>query len=156
MKFTASSANATSHVSILLICCALVLTLTLATSCGSGGSSGNQKLQGTSYHLFPDLASQQGQATVITNPNIVEVYVDGTTQQINTQSLTAGNTLRFYGIVFNDNGTLRMDCAEVNDGVSLFSTSNASIHKTVGSVETISLTRSNGTKSAISITTRAH
>ena len=27
------------------------------------------------------------------------------------------NVVRFYGLVFNDNGTLRMDCAEINDGV---------------------------------------
>jgi hypothetical protein len=26
--------------------------------------------------------------------------------------------LRFYGLVLNDNGTLRMDCAQVNDGVA--------------------------------------
>jgi hypothetical protein len=25
---------------------------------------------------------------------------------------------RFYGLVFNDNGALRMDCAQVNDGVA--------------------------------------
>jgi hypothetical protein len=47
----------------------------------------------------------------------VEVYVDGNTQQLNTQALAPGSTLRFYGLVFNDNGTLRMDCAQVSDGV---------------------------------------
>jgi hypothetical protein len=31
--------------------------------------------------------------------------------------LASGGTFRFYGLVFNDNGTLRMDCAQVNDGV---------------------------------------
>ena len=36
---------------------------------------------------------------------------------LNTQPLAAGSTLRFYGLVFNDNGTLRMDCAQINDGV---------------------------------------
>lgn len=25
---------------------------------------------------------------------------------------------RFCGLVFNDNGTLRMDCAQINDGVA--------------------------------------
>jgi len=30
-----------------------------------------------------------------------------------------GSVLRFYGLVFNDNGTLRMDCAQVNDGVTV-------------------------------------
>jgi len=37
---------------------------------------------------------------------------------LNSNALTVGNTLRFYGLIFNDNGTLRMDCAQVNDGVS--------------------------------------
>jgi hypothetical protein len=31
----------------------------------------------------------------------------------------AGSTLRFYGLVFNDQGVLRMDCAQINDGVPL-------------------------------------
>jgi hypothetical protein len=71
-----------------------------------------------SYDLFPTLAVQQGQTTLLTNPSQVEVYIDGSTQKLNTQALTSGSTLRFYGLVFNDNGTLRMDCAQVNDGVS--------------------------------------
>jgi hypothetical protein len=29
-----------------------------------------------------------------------------------------GSVVRFYGLVFNDNGMLRMDCAQVNDGVA--------------------------------------
>ena len=28
------------------------------------------------------------------------------------------NVVRFYGLVFNDNGTLRMDCAQAMDGVA--------------------------------------
>lgn len=70
-----------------------------------------------SYDLFPALAVQQGQTTLLNNPGQIDVYVDSNTQQLNTQPLAVGNTLRFYGLVFNDNGTLRMDCAQVNDGV---------------------------------------
>ena len=69
------------------------------------------------YDLFPTLAVQQGQTTLLTNPGQVEVYVDSNTQRLNTQPLAAGSTLRFHGLVFNDNGTLRMDCAQINDGV---------------------------------------
>jgi len=72
-----------------------------------------------SYDLFPQLAVQQGQRTLLTNPSQVEVYIDSSTQKLNTQALAPGSTLRFYGLVFNDNGTLRMDCAQVNDGVSV-------------------------------------
>jgi len=72
-----------------------------------------------SYDLFPTLAVQQGQTTLLNNPSQVEVYIDSSTQQLNTQALVPGNVLRFYGLVFNDNGTLRMDCAQVNDGVTV-------------------------------------
>lgn len=75
------------------------------------------------YDLFPTLAAQQGQTTVLTNPSQIEVYVDSNSQKLNKQALAPGSTLRFYGLVFNDNGTLRMDCAEVNDGVALSSAS---------------------------------
>jgi hypothetical protein len=70
-----------------------------------------------SYDLFPTLAVQQGQTTLLSNPSQVEVYVDNNTQRLNTQALVPDSTLRFYGLVFNDNGVLRMDCARVNDGV---------------------------------------
>jgi len=74
--------------------------------------------------LFPTLAVQSGQPTRLDNPDIVNVYVDANTQKLNTSSLVPGNTLRFYGLVFNDNGTLRMDCAEVRDGVASSSSNN--------------------------------
>jgi hypothetical protein len=70
------------------------------------------------YDLFPDLALQQGQASLLTDPNSVVVYVDGNTQLLNTEPIAAGSVMRFLGLVFNDNGTLRMDCAQVNDGVT--------------------------------------
>jgi len=72
-----------------------------------------------SYDLFPALAVQQGQASLLNNPSEVNVYVDSSAQQLNSQPLASGGTFLFYGLVFNDNGTLRMDCAQVNDGVSL-------------------------------------
>ena len=70
-----------------------------------------------SYDLFPALAVQQGQASLLSNPSEVQVYVDTSTQLLNSQPLSSGGTFRFYGLVFNDNGTLRMDCVQVNDGV---------------------------------------
>lgn len=36
---------------------------------------------------------------------------------LNSNPFAAGSVVRFYGLVFNDSGTLRMDCAQVNDGV---------------------------------------
>lgn len=69
------------------------------------------------YDLFPQFAVQPGQTTLLTNPNTVVVYADSNTQMLNKASLAAGSIFRFYGLVFNDNGTLRMDCAQINDGV---------------------------------------
>jgi Domain of unknown function (DUF5666) len=71
------------------------------------------------YDLFPTLAVQAGQTTLLQNPGTVVVYADSTTQRLNAAPAIAGSVLRFNGLVFNDNGTLRMDCAEVLDGVAL-------------------------------------
>jgi len=71
------------------------------------------------YDLFPALAVQQAQAHLLLDPSTVVVYVDGNTQLLNSQPLAAGSVLRFNGLVFNDNGTLRMDCGQVNDGVAV-------------------------------------
>lgn len=70
------------------------------------------------YDLFPNLAVQSGQTTKVSNPGSVVVYVDSNTQQLNTDFIAVGSVLRFNGLVFNDNGTLRMDCAQINDGVA--------------------------------------
>ncbi len=70
------------------------------------------------YDLFPNLAVQPGQTTLLTNPNTVVVYADNNTQMLSSSSISVGGLFRFYGLVFNDNGTLRMDCAQVNDGVA--------------------------------------
>jgi len=91
------------------------------------------------YDLFPQLAVQQGQTTLLNNPSQVQVYVDR-----NTQSLGAGSTLRFYGLVFNDNGTLRMDCGQVSDGVSTPAGSNASQQSAAGEPHAVSHTGSRG------------
>jgi hypothetical protein len=80
-----------------------------------------------SYDLFPTLAVQKGQTTLLNNPSRVEVYIDNSTQHLNTQALAPGSTLRFYGLVFNDNGTLRMDCAQVNDGVTTTSQASSAV-----------------------------
>jgi len=84
------------------------------------------------YDLFPQLAVQQGQTTVLTDPSHVQVYVDNNTQKLNSQALAPGSTLRFYGLVFNDNGTLRMDCRQVSDGVAFSPQASASTRPASG------------------------
>ncbi len=91
-----------------------------------------------SYDLFPTLAVQAGQTTLLNNPGEVQVYVDSNTQLLNSQQLASGSAFRFYGMVFNDHGTLRMYCAQVNDGVSVTPASNASVKVAVrGQVKVI-------------------
>ncbi|MGB6973766.1 MAG: hypothetical protein WBD67_03690 [Terracidiphilus sp.] len=70
------------------------------------------------YDLFPQLAVQAYQTTVLADPGTVIVYADSNAKMLNTQPVAVGGVFRFYGLVFNDNGTLRMDCAQVNDGVA--------------------------------------
>lgn len=70
------------------------------------------------YDLFPNLAARPGQPALLTNPNTVLVYADSNTQILNSNSVSAGGVFRFYGLVFNDGGTLRMDCAQIREGVA--------------------------------------
>jgi hypothetical protein len=68
--------------------------------------------------MFPQFAVQGGQTTLLTNPTQMVVYADQNTQMVNAGSVSAGNVARFTGVVFNDNGTLRMDCTQVMAGVT--------------------------------------
>ncbi len=113
----------------------LANTITLAPQTINGTVVSSQQVSNfadytvslASYDLFPTLAVQQGQTTLLNNPSQVEVYIDSSTQTLNTQALAVGSTLRFYGLVFNDNGTLRMDCALVNDGVTATPQANSAV-----------------------------
>jgi hypothetical protein len=71
-----------------------------------------------SYDSLTILAMQSGQSYTLNNPSTVEVYVDSNTQLLNKQPLAVGGLFRFSGLLFNDAGTMRMDCGEVNDGVA--------------------------------------
>lgn len=70
--------------------------------------------------LIPTLQGIAG-TTVnrLNNPTTsMEVYVDSSTQLLATSPIATGSLLRFRGLVFDDNGTLRMDCGQVIDGVA--------------------------------------
>ncbi|MGD0731486.1 MAG: hypothetical protein ABR956_09480 [Terracidiphilus sp.] len=90
---------------------------TVSATSSSGGFT-TYTVTLANYDLFADLAVQPGQATLLNNPNNVVVYVDSNTQLLNSSPISVGGIFRFYGLVFNDNGTLRMDCAQINDGVA--------------------------------------
>jgi hypothetical protein len=69
------------------------------------------------YDLFPTLTGQAALSYTLKYPGIVTVYVDAGAQLLNSSPVALGSVLRFHGLVFNDNGTLRMDCNQINDGV---------------------------------------
>ncbi len=70
------------------------------------------------YDLFPDLAVQPVLPTLLSQPNTVVVYADSHTQLLTSGAAAVGSVLRFRGLIFNDNGTLRMDCSQISDGVT--------------------------------------
>jgi hypothetical protein len=94
---------------------------TIDGTVGAIASSGNFTSYTVSlapYNLFPTLAQLPGQVNLLTDPGSVVVYVDSGTQMLNSDPLGVGGVFRFYGLVFDDNGTLRMDCAQIDDGVA--------------------------------------
>ena len=67
---------------------------------------------------FPALAfTNSGQTSPLTGPGTVTVYADGSTAMLSSQTPAAGGVFRFYGLVFNDHGALKMDCSQISDGV---------------------------------------
>ena len=61
------------------------------------------------YDLFPVLQQYVGPYPHINSPTIVVVYVDRNTQLLNHGLINLGTLARFRGLVFDDNGTMRMD-----------------------------------------------
>jgi hypothetical protein len=86
------------------------------------GTSGNFTVYTVTlalYDLFPTMAfTSEYETSPLTSPDTVYVYTDGSTSMLNTQPAVSGATVRFTGLVFNDNGTLRMDCSQIMDGVA--------------------------------------
>lgn len=85
---------------------------------GAEGAFTTYTVELAPYSLFPTFAVQGGQTTLLTNPQQVVVYTDGNTQMAPGSGLGVGSLSRFSGVIFNDNGTLRMDCTEVSTGVT--------------------------------------
>jgi hypothetical protein len=91
----------------------------MVSAVSGAGSFNTYTVALATYDPFAALARQSGQTTILANPATVVVYADGNTRMLNAAPLAVGSLLRFSGLVFNDNGTLRMDCAQVSDGVAL-------------------------------------
>jgi hypothetical protein len=70
-----------------------------------------------SYNLFPTLQMFNTLGPHLTDPTTLVVYVDTSAQMLNSGMIQVGSLLRFRGLVFNDNGALRMDAGQIYDGV---------------------------------------
>jgi hypothetical protein len=70
------------------------------------------------YDVFVAPNAYNPAPTPLTSSQTVTVYADTSTQFLHAAMVETGDTLRFRGVVFNDGGTLRMDCDEVLDGVT--------------------------------------
>jgi hypothetical protein len=71
------------------------------------------------YDLIPIL---QNYSSLTPPPHLIEpttiiVYADANALLLNSGTVNVGSLLRFRGLVFDDNGTLRMDCGAIYDGV---------------------------------------
>ena len=85
---------------------------------GTAGAFTTYTIRLAQYDVFPQFAVQGGQTTLLTSPLQVVVYTDQNTQLANTETPSVGSAVRFRGVIFNDNGTLRMDCTQVEGGVA--------------------------------------
>ncbi|HEY1679274.1 MAG TPA: hypothetical protein VGG04_16270 [Candidatus Sulfotelmatobacter sp.] len=74
---------------------------------------------------------------------------------LNTAALSAGSTLRFLGLMFNDNGALRMDCAQVSDGVTATMQSNAAKKLPAGAAQISRQAGINGLPQIVTTVTRS-
>jgi len=89
------------------------------TAVGTSGNFTVYTVTLAAYDLFPTMAfTSQYETSPLTSPNTVYIYADSSTSMLNTQPAATGAIVRFTGLVFDDNGTLRMDCSQIMDGVA--------------------------------------
>jgi len=88
------------------------------TSVSNTGGFSVYSLELAPYSLIPTLQEQSADPyPAVSVPTNVVAYTNSNTRMLNSAPIAVGSVLRFRGAVFYDNGTLRMDCVQVNDGV---------------------------------------
>ncbi|HXO00201.1 MAG TPA: hypothetical protein VN881_14085 [Candidatus Acidoferrales bacterium] len=72
------------------------------------------------YDLIPVLQNYTSDTPPphLANPTTILVYTDTNTRMLNTGAVAAGSLIRFRGLIFDDNGTARMDAGAIYDGVT--------------------------------------
>ncbi len=90
----------------------------LVTATATAGAFTTYTITLAPYDLFPNTATL-GDSNPLTQPNTIIVYADASASMQTASPIATGNTYRFNGLVFDDNGTLRMDCDAIYDGPAL-------------------------------------
>jgi hypothetical protein len=85
----------------------------------TSGSYSVYSVQLAPYDLIVQMNGPVANTTdlLLTNANVVQVYVGAGTSLLNSTPLVVGGTFRFNGLLFDDGGVLRMGAGQVNDGV---------------------------------------
>ncbi len=129
LPFTATFSNANffpgQNVSVFAHDLQTAATLTLTPQTINGTVTAVSSSNGFSlytvslapYDPIPTIQSQVGPITRASSPSTVIVYADPNAHLLNTSPISVGGVFRFRGVIFDDNGTLRMDCNLVRDGV---------------------------------------
>ncbi len=92
-------------------------TITLSPQTINGSVSAVSSSGG--YDMYTVTLSPNDVISNVAGINRVTMYVNSSTRMLTSAPIAAGSTVRFNGLLFNDNGTLRMVCGQVNDGVAM-------------------------------------
>lgn len=72
------------------------------------------------YDLIPVLQNyvSNNPPPHLSNPSVIVVYADTNTSFLNSGTIAVGSVIRFRGLIFDDNGTARMDATTIYGGVT--------------------------------------
>ena len=71
------------------------------------------------YDLIPVLQNYTSDTPPphLANPSTIVVYADTNASFLNSGTIAVGSLIRARGVIFDDNGTARMDATAIYDGV---------------------------------------
>jgi hypothetical protein len=113
-QYISVSSLATSGVAVPLTSATTITLMpqTINANITSVSSSG-------AFQVYTVFLAPYDTIPLLSGTSSVVVYTNSSTQLLNTTTLAVGFPFRFNGFLFNDNGTMRMVCAQVTDGVNL-------------------------------------
>ena len=100
-----------------------LLPQTIDATIASVSNSGSYTIYVVNLAPYDPIVSLNGPQdnppdTLLSGASVVNVYINSGTSSLNATALGVGGAFRFYGLLFNDKGVLRMVCDQVSDGVA--------------------------------------